>query len=122
MQMWKSAYSILPLTPISFVIPIRFVRNLRVSLIPLDSWKLDGYRWKLMRYFRVHGETYQGDPENHNETQRSLERRISYDLVIFRGDAPVSFDKKEEHGVHLKLELELLRKEKLYAKVTSVRQ
>ncbi|GJS15852.1 hypothetical protein Tco_0410324 [Tanacetum coccineum] len=29
---------------------------------------------------------------------------------------------EEEHGVHLKLKLELLRKEKLYAKVTSVRQ
>ncbi|GJR76439.1 hypothetical protein Tco_0088804 [Tanacetum coccineum] len=28
---------------------------------------------------------------------------------------------KEEHGVHLKLELELLRKEKLYAKVTYLR-
>ncbi|GJS09887.1 hypothetical protein Tco_0366683 [Tanacetum coccineum] len=30
-------------------------------------------------------------------------------------------DKEEEHGVHLKLELELLRKEKLYAKVTYLR-
>ncbi|GJX01457.1 hypothetical protein Tco_0185370 [Tanacetum coccineum] len=29
---------------------------------------------------------------------------------------------EEEHGVHLKLELELSRKEKLYAMVTSVRQ
>ncbi|GJX99186.1 hypothetical protein Tco_0356205 [Tanacetum coccineum] len=28
---------------------------------------------------------------------------------------------EEEHGVHLKLELELLRKEKLYAKVTYLR-
>ncbi|GJX72001.1 hypothetical protein Tco_0309172 [Tanacetum coccineum] len=28
---------------------------------------------------------------------------------------------QEEHGVHLKLELELLRKEKLYAKVTYLR-
>ncbi|GJV27124.1 hypothetical protein Tco_1383572 [Tanacetum coccineum] len=28
---------------------------------------------------------------------------------------------KEDHGVHLKLELELLRKEKLYAKVTYLR-
>ncbi|GJX17072.1 hypothetical protein Tco_0217904 [Tanacetum coccineum] len=30
-------------------------------------------------------------------------------------------DKEEEHGVHLKLELELLRKEKLYAKITYLR-
>ncbi|GKA61219.1 hypothetical protein Tco_0760626 [Tanacetum coccineum] len=30
-------------------------------------------------------------------------------------------DNEEEHGVHLKLELELLRKEKLYAKVTYLR-
>ncbi|GJV90470.1 hypothetical protein Tco_1538283 [Tanacetum coccineum] len=77
---------------------------------------------------QVHGERTQGVMKTLMNTKVEfridlvLGATISYDLVIFRGDAPVSFDKKEEHGVHLKLELELLRKEKLYAKVTSVRQ
>ncbi|GJR11016.1 hypothetical protein Tco_0793668 [Tanacetum coccineum] len=48
--------------------------------------------------------------------------RVSYDLVIFRGEhrATKSYV-KEEHEVHLKLVLELLRNEKLYAKVTYLR-
>ncbi|GJY41784.1 hypothetical protein Tco_0429054, partial [Tanacetum coccineum] len=40
--------------------------------------------------------------------------------VIFREEQQCCLFKKSEHGVHLKLVLELLRKEKLYAKVISV--
>ncbi|GJW31647.1 hypothetical protein Tco_0051679 [Tanacetum coccineum] len=43
--------------------------------------------------------------------------KVSYEISHFSERALVSFDKKDEHGVHLKLELELLRKEKLYAKI-----
>ncbi|GJS83344.1 hypothetical protein Tco_0749885 [Tanacetum coccineum] len=52
-----------------------------------------GKRWKVMRYFRDHGERTQGFVKTLMNTKV-----------------------EEEHGVHLKLELELLRKEKLYAK------
>ncbi|GJZ95161.1 hypothetical protein Tco_0667364, partial [Tanacetum coccineum] len=43
------------------------------------------------------------------------------DLPVSRGSFDVHFGNEEEHGVHLKLELELLRNEKLYDKVTYLR-
>ncbi|GJU58863.1 hypothetical protein Tco_1236629 [Tanacetum coccineum] len=46
-----------------------------------------------------------------------LQDEVSYDLVIFHEST--CFLEEEEHGVHLKLELELLRKEKFYAKLWS---
>ncbi|GJS59855.1 hypothetical protein Tco_0654639 [Tanacetum coccineum] len=63
---------------------------------------------------------------------KSCKTRVSYDLVIFRGEHRIDdlFDQlrgacpflksKEEHEVHLKLVLESLRKEKLYAKFSKL--
>ncbi|GJR28024.1 hypothetical protein Tco_1104256 [Tanacetum coccineum] len=78
---------------------------------------------------QVHGELTQGVMKSLMNTKvefridlvhgATCKTRVLYDLVIFCGDAPVSFVKKEEHGVHLKLELELLRTEKLYAKIVN---
>ncbi|GJS40943.1 hypothetical protein Tco_0565986 [Tanacetum coccineum] len=56
----------------------------------------------------VHGERTQGVVKSLMNTK--VEFRI--DLVM---------ERQEEHGVHLKLELELLRKEKLYAKIGRVK-
>ncbi|GJY51167.1 hypothetical protein Tco_0442014 [Tanacetum coccineum] len=48
--------------------------------------------------------------------------RSRENIMNTKGRSTMCLVKKQEHGVHLKLELELLRNEKLYAKVTSVRQ
>ncbi|GKC42523.1 hypothetical protein Tco_1060245, partial [Tanacetum coccineum] len=84
---------------------------------------------------RVHGERTQGVMKTLMNTKVGESKLSDISVIrdfidVFPEDlsmttamtrAPMSFVKKEEHGVHLKLELELLRKEKLYAKVTYLR-
>nr|GFA79701.1 putative reverse transcriptase domain-containing protein [Tanacetum cinerariifolium] len=63
---------------------------------------------------RLQGERTQGVAKTFLNT-KNYKTRVSYDLVIFCEEHSV-ICQEEEHEVHLKLVLELLRKEKAYAK------
>ncbi|GJS84332.1 hypothetical protein Tco_0750873 [Tanacetum coccineum] len=76
---------------------------------------------------RVHGERTQGVVKTLMNTKVGESKLSGISVVrdfidVFPEDLSMTTAMtKEEHGVHLKLELELLRKEKLYAKVTYLR-
>ncbi|GKB36681.1 hypothetical protein Tco_0881623 [Tanacetum coccineum] len=94
----------------------------KVVRIPLEG---DEILW-------IHGERTQGVVKTLMNTKIDLVPRATLVAKSPYRLAPLEMQElseqlqelqdEEEHGVHLKLELELLRKEKLYAKVTSVSQ
>ncbi|GJS77261.1 hypothetical protein Tco_0727142 [Tanacetum coccineum] len=65
---------------------------------------------------QVHGERTQG------VVKTLMNTKVEFRIDLVHGATSVAKSPyQEEHEVHLKLELELLRKEKLYAKVTYLR-